>query len=597
MNSRFEVYQHQERGLHAVKVGFRWPAFFLTWLWSLRNTLWLPGACLLGIHVVLFVLARGPMVEMPVSIGIFAFAMHVFAGRFASRWQVRQLQGNGYFYRGELPARNSADAIAKVKQTNGVFLPEWRNTAKIKFDILPANCKPVAAIASLTIKSAFRFRLIPFLTFLLLLVVIGLPAVLKSDSTAQGLIQIVISYTLAAVTTILAFVTLWLATGSMAREIEDSLLQMVTVKPIPRWQIWIGKWLGIMTLNVGLLAIAAYAITVLIHLRAQELNPAQREILESELLVARASMKPELPDLNALVEEGVRIRMAKNRDVSIDINALRNVLRKDLEANLQVVRPGFVRRWLVPTGIRAGQLRNQPIFIRTKFRSSTFSTEPIRMQTLWEIGAPGSTNRVRIVRELTTDTFHEMRIPPGLVDENGVLAMDFINISPSAILFGFDEGVELLFRESGFELNLCRGLAIILCWLGLAAAIGLTAASQLNFNVASFLAVSLVTLLLFSGTIATVIEQKSVWHENKEQLGPAKIATDKVLVPMIGGIYQVMRLVQDFSPIDSLSTGRSITWTDLARAYAQCWLLLGSIIAGAGMILLTRRELATAQTN
>jgi len=59
----------------------------------------------------------------------------------------------------------------------------------------------------------------------------------------------------------------------------------------------------------------------------------------------------------------------------------------------------------------------------------------------------------------------------------------------------------------------------------------------------------------------------------------------------------VINLAKEFSPIDSLSTGRSITWWQLLQAFVQIVLLLGGIIAGIGMLIFTRRELATAQGN
>ena len=36
-------------------------------------------------------------------------------------------------------------------------------------------------------------------------------------------------------------------------------MQIVAVKPIARWQIWLGKWLGLMSLNAALLAISGAA--------------------------------------------------------------------------------------------------------------------------------------------------------------------------------------------------------------------------------------------------------------------------------------------------------------------------------------------------
>jgi hypothetical protein len=62
-------------------------------------------------------------------------------------------------------------------------------------------------------------------------------------------------------------------------------------------------------------------------------------------------------------------------------------------------------------------------------------------------------------------------------------------------------------------------------------------------------------------------------------------------------MLNVIQLAQEFSPVDNLSTGRSITWSRLGQAFAQIVLLLGGILAAAGIWLFHRRELATAQGN
>jgi hypothetical protein len=53
--------------------------------------------------------------------------------------------------------------------------------------------------------------------------------------------------------------------------------------------------------------------------------------------------------------------------------------------------------------------------------------------------------------------------------------------------------------------------------------------------------------------------------------------------------------VKNFSPIDSLSAGRVISWGELGLAFAQIVLLPGGVLGIVGIILFNRRELATAQ--
>src|SRR6201999_268776 len=96
----------------------------------------------------------------------------------------------------------------------------------------------------LTWKAALRFRLFLVIAVLLLVAVIGLPILIKDDGTARGFTQILLTYTLSAITALLGISTLWLSCGTLARDIEECQMQMVVAKPIARWQIWVGKCVG-----------------------------------------------------------------------------------------------------------------------------------------------------------------------------------------------------------------------------------------------------------------------------------------------------------------------------------------------------------------
>src|SRR5271168_4694652 len=156
------------------------------------------------------------------------------------------------------------------------------------------------AIICLTWKAALRFRLFIVIAVLLLGTVVGLPILIKDDGTAAGFTQILITYTLGTITALLGLSTLWLACGILARDIEECQMQVVAVKPIARWQIWLGKWLGIMSLNAALLALSGLSVYLLLQWRAGRLPAAEQKILREEVLVARGSAKP--PDLGQKIE-------------------------------------------------------------------------------------------------------------------------------------------------------------------------------------------------------------------------------------------------------------------------------------------------------
>jgi len=429
---------------------------------------------------------------------------------------------------------------------------------------------------------------------LLLICVIGLPLLLKDDGTARGFTQILLTYTLSVITVLLGFSTLWLACGTLARDIEEAQMQMVAVKPIARWEIWLGKWLGLLALNAALLAVAGGSVFVLIKWRAARLPEAQQRILRNEIFVARASLKPPAPDIERNTDALFQDAITKNQVPPEEREKLRTQIRERVTAYEQIVPPGYRREWVIDLGVRQRFLRDQPLFLRTKFFAAQTNASGTYVG-LWQVGS--SERDISIPLSLAADTFHELQIPPNRFDAEGKLKIAFINRNDTALLFPIDEGIEVLYREGGFGLNFVRGLLVVLCWLALVAAIGLAAASFLSFPVAAFFAASLLVVGLSSGTLSSVVSEGSVFGLNHETGAGSGGLIDTFLMPVFRGLLHIVNLVEGFSPVDSLSTGRSISWGMLGRAFGQIVLLLGGIFAAIGIFAFTRRELATAQSN
>jgi hypothetical protein len=461
----------------------------------------------------------------------------------------------------------------------------------------PVMGRPVFSVAWLTLKAAFRYRLIQILAALLLLAVIGMPAVVKHDGTAQGFTQILLTYSLGSVTLLLGFATLWLACNTLARDVEECQMQMVAVKPIARWQIWLGKWLGLVALNILLLATSGVAIYGVLQWRASLLPPEAIEDLRTQVLVARGTIR-EPVDYSAIEREVERLFQERVRETGVaamDRTFVRDQVRERVIAQFQIVRPGMARRWNLDFGGRGAALRDRPLTVRALF----YAAQPTRAGTylgVWEIGPPEGRRYRPDPMSLSAETIHEFLIPPGLIDMQGRLTIDFQNFNESALLFPLEQGLEVLYEQGTFAPNFVRGLAIILCWLALLAAIGLAAASFLSFPVAAFVSVAVLIVGFSTGTLRQIVEEGGIGgvdHHVGFVQDPSLF--DRISVRLFGSLLAVINLVQDFSPVDSLSNGRTVGWGEVGRAVLQIIALMGGLFATIGIILFTRRELATAQ--
>ncbi|MGD0746120.1 MAG: ABC transporter permease, partial [Verrucomicrobiota bacterium] len=376
------------------------------------------------------------------------------------------------------------------------------------------------AIAWLTWKAAFRFRLFLVIAALLLVSVIGLPLLVKDDGTASGFTQILLTYTLSVITGLLGLSTLWLSCGTLARDIEECQMQVVATKPIARWQIWLGKWLGIMSLNAALLALSGACVYGLLFWRAARLPAAEQKVLREQILVARGSAKPENYDavIEAKTEQALQERLKSNPELnqSADLAEVRRQIHEQVKSQYQLVPPEYSREWRIDLGFARNYLQDKPLQLRVKFDTA------IRMPSatylaLWQVGDPSTGNVKRLgPMSLAADTFHEFQIPPNVFDSKGVLTVTFVNPNDATLLFPLEDGMEVLYPEGGFALNFARGLGIIFCWMAFLAALGLAAASFLSFPVAAFSSLAVLVIGLSSSTLAEAVAAGTVVGGNGE---------------------------------------------------------------------------------
>ena len=402
---------------------------------------------------------------------------------------------------------------------------------------------------------------------------------------------------MSAITGLLGLSTLWLSCGTLARDIEECQIQVVVTKPVARWQIWLGKWVGIMSLNAALLALAGGCVFGTLEYRATKLPPAEQKKLHDQVLVARgvAKEKVDMAEVSAETDQILQDRLKNTQIAKADVPEVRREIHEQVLASLQLVPSGYQRTWQINLAAEKNLIKGKSLQLRIKFHAAQKSKSGTYMG-IWQVGEPNKTQLWRSnPMSLSGNTFHEITIPANLVDANGMLTVTFMNANNTALLFPLDDGMEVLYPEGGFAMNFVRGLGIIFCWMALLAALGLMAASFLSFPVAAFFALAMLIVVFSSSTLASAVQTGSVAVGNPETGQAGHSAADIVLIPAFKGVLAVIKLVKSFSPVNDLSSGRCITWGELAAAFAQIVLLVGGVFVVTGIILFNRRELAAAQ--
>ena len=501
-------------------------------------------------------------------------------------------------------------------------------------------------IAKQTLKAAIRYRFVVAMVVALLVIVFGIPLLVKSDGTAKGTVQLVLTYTLGSTTALLGIASLWMGCGTLAREIEDNVMQMVAVKPIARWQVWLGKWLGIMLLNAALMVPTGLAIFFLINARAdsQELNEFEKAKLQNEVLVSRSSVREPERDFSIsrqrayryslLVAEGKTQYTEEEQELRMSVTGPEHILSfrpdyprlvdqaqgkpsdevlaklEELErdavriskASHEIILPGQSQIWefQIETNF-VEEINKKPIYLRFKFNADD-EYDP-KSHTLWFSIGEGTSKRwppEGTFREMKrgSSAFHEEQLPIGIVPDkgpqNGLVRVHFMNRnSERPIIFLMEDGPMILYHDGGFGMNLFRGLLIIYFWLGLISAIGLMASSFLSFPVATFMSLGILLISASTGTLEQIVDEGGITGINHETGKKDESSMlDGAAIFFAKRAVKITTLIWGYSPVNSLSDGRTIKWTTLLSAFVWIILVMGGLVMAVGAYMFHRKELA-----
>ncbi|MCZ6697650.1 MAG: ABC transporter permease [Planctomycetota bacterium] len=117
----------------------------------------------------------------------------------------------------------------------------------------------VTAVARITLAEGIRTKIAAGFTGLVLIAIPLFLVICTGDGTISGEVKMFLAYSLGFASFWLALLTIFFSCRSLSMEVAQRQIYGVVSKPIPRWQILVGKWTGVMILNVSLLAVVCLA--------------------------------------------------------------------------------------------------------------------------------------------------------------------------------------------------------------------------------------------------------------------------------------------------------------------------------------------------
>lgn len=486
---------------------------------------------------------------------------------------------------------------------------------------------PVLAVARTLIDEAVRTRLVPAFGLGVLLIVAVLPVLLDPAEMLKYRVQFFLTWSLSSVAVLLSLLTVVLACGTICNEIAYKQIFLTLTKPVGRGQYLMGKWLGVVALDLLLVGVAG--VGVCLGAKSMQRQPGRddldRQAVDRQVLVAREAVWAQPPmamDFQGLIGKYVEQLRSQEPERFQGRQAdapLRDAAEQMAAVKWHTIAPRDSQRYFF-SGLKQAKADARSIQLRIKPTSARVPDDGIVRLAIWLNGRPYPVDAVTGRQSplvLADGNYHVIDLPAAAIDDRGGLDVRIANVNllnpnatfPSSVAFAPGEGLQVFYQVGPFGPNLAR--AMLLVWLRLCflAMFGLMAGSFLGFPVACLLSVMVYVVATASGFLAEAVryygvtapQAMSSWEawlwivgQWGRRLSEGQVwETVKITVKLVG--QAVMLLVPslgEYSPISLIADGRVVGQDVVVSAAGRIGVVWSGLCGAVGWVALRRRELA-----
>lgn len=446
-------------------------------------------------------------------------------------------------------------------------------------------------IAQNTIAQAVRMKVAAAVILLLLVLLPTMAWMLTGDGTLLGRLQSFSSYSISLVGFLLSVLTIAVSCYSLHSDLRTRTIDLVITKPIVRYQIVLGKFLGAAGLNLFLLggfSCMIYGLTTAIP-RFSKAPEDQLAKVQTEFFTARRVVAPQMSEeeIAKRVEERIET-LRKNRQLpELPMSEIRATLWEQERIAQKSVEMAAVKEWDFQT-VFPPKDPNSVLFVRYKFQATP---EPPNQEIFgqWRVGdfrqfrtglREYKTPVYGVERSESVRTLHSFTVPADAAAADGAVTVGFFN-SPernfSTVIF---DQMEVLYQVGGFGVNFFRVVLLMAIRLVFLAALGVSLSTWLSFPVAALFSL----MVFFAGLINGFI------LESIEGLGALLGLVYRFTIRWF--LYTIPRFDGPYSPTDYLVSGEVLSWAFLGKAVLITLVVQMVLLLAIGIWIFSRREIA-----
>lgn len=473
------------------------------------------------------------------------------------------------------------------------------------------SAKQVFSVAHTVIKEASRSKISLVFIVLLLIALPLIPMWLDPEAPLRYRIQTFISRSLTLTFVLAACMTVFLSCASVAFEIRDRQIWHLMTKPLSRLNYLLGKWLGVISVNLILLLVAGVSIfTFVQYLRTTPVAPGvqgqlDRMQVEDQVLTARKAI---IPDYRYLTDEQVRERRNQRieRDPELASETITPEKIRDIEEEIQT-RHLASQRSIPPgrglnfefSGLEGARAIGMPLTLRYRFwildsdQHSTFQAGIVINED------------ERTAREVTyvPSMVHVTTIPADYIREDGTLQVTIYNLyepvpgqqySPN---IGFDmNDLELLYKVANFEGNFLRAMLVTWTKLAFLAILGIASSTFLSFAVACLLSFTVFLAGSIAPFLAVALLEYGPPLPHRMDWSDAGMVVRWIFTSFISlvaqGLVFALGAFGEVKPTQDLVEGKLIPWNQVGLGVLRLGVLWSGGALIVGYLVMRSRQLA-----
>ena len=442
------------------------------------------------------------------------------------------------------------------------------------------------AVAINTIRQALRMKVA--LVFIILLVVLipVLGYTTTGDETLKGRLQTFVSYSLSLTSFSLCLLTIIISIYSVTSDIDQRQIYTVITKPIHRYQLLLGKFLGVLLLDMVLLVLFSVMIYTITIYTPVFLKASGEELLQTknEFLTARAALT--IPKIDVSEQVMQRYEMLEKRG-ELPEGMTRKEIIDELTRQSQIAMHSADVGKILTWDFENVRPLDPNMFIRFKYDVSVTPPDE-QVYGRWFAGdynfiKTGEKPQTPIYDQLHKNavrTFHEIVFPSDVVPPDGHLAVAFYNVplNNTVVIFPPD-GFEVLYKADSFANNYVRAVLLLFFRLIFLASLGILASSFLSFPVAILLSFVLFFTASFSGFVIESFDYLSA------NMGLFYTYTLKWMIRLLPQFDR-------FNPAQYIVPAKLLGWSVLVNCIVVMICIKAFLLFVAAMIIFSFREIA-----